>query len=143
MLNLRKLLRNYKDTGTLAEQCSIFGFVDDCSFITKTGAVGVVLRLQGIDYECLQQRDLDTSTKRLEAALKLFGPDFRVYQYLFKTHFQPDPPPAYSNPIVNRAEQERYAYPPYSSYFFCRPQAGISSSLLPHRKISLPATSLS
>jgi type IV secretion/conjugal transfer VirB4 family ATPase len=110
VLNLRRLVKNYRETGTLAEQCSIFGFVNDCSFITKTGAVGVVLRLQGIDYECLQQRDLDISTKRLEAALKLFGPDFRVYQYLFKSHFQPEPPPAYPNPIVNRAEQERYAY---------------------------------
>ena len=110
MLNIRRLVRNYKETGTLAEQCSVFGFVDDSCFITKTGAVGAVLRLQGIDYECLPQRDLDISTKRLEAALKLFGPDFRIYQYLFKSNFQPDPPPAYPNPIVNQAEQERYRY---------------------------------
>ena len=53
---------------------------------------------------------LDSATKRLEAAFKLCGPEFRVYQYLFKSHFQPDPPPAYSNPVVRRAEIERSRY---------------------------------
>lgn len=110
MLNVRKLIKNYKETGTLAEQCSVFGFIDDSCFITKTGAIGLVLRLQGIDYECLPQRDIDINTKRLEAAFKLFGPDYRVYQYLFKKHFEPEPPPQYPNPIVHAAEQERYQY---------------------------------
>ncbi len=110
MLNIKTLFRNYKETGTLAEHCSVFGFLDDSCFITKTGAVGVVLRLQGIDYECLPHRDIDLNTKRLEAAFKLFGPDFRIYQYLFKTHFHPPAPREYQSPIVNRAEQERYRY---------------------------------
>jgi len=92
VLNLRKLVKNYKETGALAEQCSIFSFIDDCCFLTKTGAVGAVIQLEGIDYECLDQGDLDNATKRLEAAFRLFGPEFRVYQYLFKSHFQPDSP---------------------------------------------------
>jgi type IV secretion/conjugal transfer VirB4 family ATPase len=110
VLNIRKLVRNYKETGTLADQCSIFGFVDSSCFITKSGAVGLVLQLQGIDYECLPQQDIDTNTKRLEAAFKLFGPQYRIYQYLFKKHFQPDPPPTYDDLIVNAAEQERHRY---------------------------------
>src|SRR5437762_13324722 len=110
VLNVRKLVKNYKETGALAEQCSVFGFINDWCFITKTGAVGAVIQLQGIDYECLDQRDLDSTTKRLEAAFKLFGPEFRVYQYLFKSHFQPDPARRYDNPVVQRAEQERARY---------------------------------
>src|SRR5262249_26358046 len=78
--------------------------------ITKNGAVGTVIEVEGIDYECLDQRTLDSTTKRLEAALRLCGPEFRVYQYLFKSHFQPEPPPAYSNPVVSRAEVERSHY---------------------------------
>ncbi|HEV3040396.1 MAG TPA: hypothetical protein VHA33_21715 [Candidatus Angelobacter sp.] len=110
MLNLRKLVKNYKETGALAEQCSIFSFIDDHCFTTKTGAVGVVIQLEGIDYECLDQGDLDSATKRLQTAFKLFGPEFRVYQYLFKSHFQPEPPQSYDNPVVQRAEQERASY---------------------------------
>ena len=104
MLNIRKLVKNYRETGALAEQCSVFSFINDWCFITKTGAIGAVIEVEGIDYECLDQRALDSTTKRLEAAFKLFGPEFRVYQYLFKSHFQPDPPPAYGNPVVRRAE---------------------------------------
>src|SRR5437763_3316265 len=110
MLNVRKLVKNYRETGALAEQCSIFGFINDWCFITKNGAIGAVLGVEGIDYECLDQRTLDSTTKRLEAAFKLCGPEFRVYQYLFKSHFQPDPPPAYRNLVVRRAELERSRY---------------------------------
>ena len=110
MLNIRKLIKNYRETGALAEQCSVFSFINDWCFITKTGAIGAVIEVEGIDYECLDQRSLDSTTKRLEAAFKLCGPEFRVYQYLFKSHFQPDPPPAYGNPLVRRAELERSQY---------------------------------
>ena len=110
MLNLRKLVKNYKETGFLAEQCGIFSFINDWCFITKAGAVGTIIEVEGIDYECLDQRDLDGNTRRLEAAFKLFGPEFRVYQYLFKSHFQPDPLHDYSNPVVERAEKERAGY---------------------------------
>src|SRR5205814_4455524 len=58
VLNLRKLVKNYKETGALAEQCSVFSFIDDCCFLTKTGAVGAVIQLEGIDYECLDQDDV-------------------------------------------------------------------------------------
>src|SRR5579864_538795 len=110
MLNIRKLLKNYRETGALAEQCSVFSFINDWCFITKSGAIGAVIEVEGIDYECLDQRTLDSTTKRLEAAFKLFGPEFRVYQYLFKSHFEASPSPVYSNPVVQRAEEERARY---------------------------------
>lgn len=110
MLSLRKLVKSYKETGALAEQCSIFSFINDWCFVTKTGAVGAVLEVEGLDYECLDQRDLDSATKRLETAFKLFGPEFRVYQYLFKSEFDPEPARQYENPIVQKAEKERARY---------------------------------
>ena len=110
MLNTRKLIKNYRETGALAEQCGIFSFINDWCFMTKGGAIGAVIEVEGMDYECLDQRTLDTSTKRLEAAFKLCGPEFRVYQYLFKSPFRPDPPAHYSNPVVRRAELERSRY---------------------------------
>ncbi len=110
MLNLKRLLKSYRETGSLAEQCSIFSFINNWCFVTKTGAVGAVIEVEGIDYECLDQHDLDSATKRLETAFKLFGPEFRVYQYLFKSHFVPESSLQYENPIVQKAEQERGRY---------------------------------
>jgi len=55
MLNIRKLVKNYRETGALAEQCGVFSFINDWCFITKCGAVGVVIEVEGIDYECLDQ----------------------------------------------------------------------------------------
>jgi type IV secretion system protein VirB4 len=110
MLNIRKILKNYRETGALAEQCGVFSFINDWCFITKSGAVGVVIEVEGIDYECLDQRTLDSTTKRLEAAFRLCSPEFRIYQYLLKSHFKPEPSTAYSNPVVSRAELERSHY---------------------------------
>ncbi|HLJ25283.1 MAG TPA: hypothetical protein VKY85_01080, partial [Candidatus Angelobacter sp.] len=70
MLNIRRLVKNYKETGALAEQCSVFSFINDRCFITKNGAIGAVIEVEGIDYECLDHRALDSTTKRLEAAFK-------------------------------------------------------------------------
>jgi type IV secretion/conjugal transfer VirB4 family ATPase len=110
VLNLRSIFRNYKETAALNEHCSLFSFISDHCFLTKSGDVGVVLALKGLDYECLDQHDIDGYTKKLEAAFKLCGPDVRVYQYLFKQNYTPDTPKTYSNPVVQRASHERTRY---------------------------------
>ena len=44
----------------------------------------MVLSVPGVDYESLDRSEQAYAVKRLEAALKAFGPGFHVYQYLFK-----------------------------------------------------------
>ena len=85
MLKLSKIVKSYKETGSLNENVSVFGFLDDQVFLTKGGDVGVVMRVEGVDYECLDHKQTDDLTKRLESALRLLGPQFRVYQFLFKS----------------------------------------------------------
>ena len=72
MLNLKKVLKSYRETGSLNEQVNLYGFVDPHAVLTKSGDVGVILQVHGVDYECLDGSSLDTLTKRLESALKLF-----------------------------------------------------------------------
>src|SRR5207248_531741 len=43
----------------------------------------------------------------LEAAMKVFGPGFHVYQYLFKTSHPTIPFQTYGDPIVNAAVEQR------------------------------------
>ena len=79
-------------------------------FLTKTGEVGVILEVDGVDYECLDDASIDGLTKRLESALKLFDENHRVYQYLFKRNNEAIPYKLYDNPIVNTAIKNRIAY---------------------------------
>jgi type IV secretion/conjugal transfer VirB4 family ATPase len=110
MLRLKRIFKNYEETGSLNQLVSLYGFVDDLIFLTKTGALGVVLEVSGIDYECLDGTALDYLTKRLESALKLFDENYRVYQYLFKRNNETIPYKLYGNPVVNAAIENRIGH---------------------------------
>ena len=84
MLRLSRIFKNYDETGSLNEQINLYGFIGPHVFLTKSGEVGVILEVRGVDYECLDAASMDSFTKRLESALKLFDENYRVYQYLFK-----------------------------------------------------------
>jgi type IV secretory pathway VirB4 component len=107
MLNLRRILKPYTETGALNEQINLYGFIDPHAFLTKSGDVGVVLQVHGVDYECLDGNALDTLTKRLESAFRLFDSNFHVYQYLFKRNHQTIPHRKYPNAVVNAAIENR------------------------------------
>jgi type IV secretion/conjugal transfer VirB4 family ATPase len=110
MLRLSQIFKNYNETGSLSEQINLFGFIGPHVFLTKSGEVGVVLEVRGVDYECLDGVAIDGFTKRLESALKLFDENHRVYQYLFKRNNEAIPYKLYANPIVNSAIKNRIAY---------------------------------
>src|SRR4051812_29065390 len=84
MLSIKRILRDYQDTGSVNSLLSLWGFVDDTTFLTKAGHVGVVYRLKGIDYEGLTHGQRAAFVHRFEAALRLLDEHCRVYQYLIK-----------------------------------------------------------
>src|SRR6202030_1158551 len=110
MLRLERIFKNYHETGSLNERVNLYGFVGPEVFLTKTGEVGLILEVRGVDYECLDGAAIDNFTKRLESALKLFDENYRVYQYLFKRNNQTIPYKLYANPIVDTAIKNRIAY---------------------------------
>src|ERR1700723_1260505 len=110
MLSLSRIFKNYNETGSLGEQISLYGFISPHVFLTKTGEVGVILEVRGVDYECLDNASIDGFTKRLESALKLFDENYRLYQYLFKRNNEPIPYKLYDSPIVDAAIKNRIAY---------------------------------
>jgi len=110
VLRLKRIFKNYEETGSFNELVNLYGFVDEHVFLTKTGDLGVILELRGVDYECLDGATIDGFTKRLESALKLFDEHYRVYQYLFKRNNETIPYKLYGNPVVDAAIQSRIAY---------------------------------
>ena len=110
MLNLKRIFRNYEETGSLNAMVNLFGFIGPHTFLTKSGEVGAVLEMSGVDYECLEAAAVDTLTKRLESALRLFDENYRVYQFLCKRNRQAIPYSLCGKPIIDAAIRDRVAY---------------------------------
>jgi hypothetical protein len=107
MLRLDKVVKPWKESAALNEHINLYGFWSETAFLTKSGDLGMVLSISGVDYESLDHSEQDYAVKRLEAALKAFGPGFHVYQYLFKSN-RPDIPFAkYDEPIVEAVIDQR------------------------------------
>ena len=107
MLRLDKVIKPWKESAALNDHINLYGFWNETAFLTKSGDVGMVLSVPGVDYESLDRSQQEYAVKRLEAALKAFGPGFHVYQYLFKSN-RPDIPFAtYDDPIVEAAIDQR------------------------------------
>src|SRR5258705_4957193 len=103
MLSLRRIIRDYRDAGSVNGLIALWGFVDDHTFLTKAGHVGVVYRLAGADYECLDQAQRRDIVHRFEAALRLLDDSCRVYQYLCKRRIDPIAVVSGKRPIVTEA----------------------------------------
>src|SRR5581483_7429705 len=110
MLKLTRPLKHYREAGSLNEQINLFGFIDDHTFLTKSGDLGVVLEVKGVDYECLDSGGIDSCTKRLESAFKVLDDRCRIYQYLFKRNAPDLPHKTYPNPVVSAAIENRISY---------------------------------
>ncbi|MBZ5668066.1 MAG: hypothetical protein LAO30_26230 [Acidobacteriia bacterium] len=107
MLRVDKVIKPWKESACLNDHINLYGFWNETAFLTKSGDVGMVLSVPGVDYESLDRSEQEYAVKRLEAALKAFGPEFHVYQYLFKSN-RPDIPFAtYDDPIVAAAIDQR------------------------------------
>lgn len=110
MFRLSEIVKDWKESGALQAHINLYGFWDEETFLTKSGDLGMVLRIQGIDYESLDHASRDHAVKRLEAALRTFDPRVRVYQALFKTNEPAIPHQRYGNPLVKAAVDQRMAY---------------------------------
>src|ERR1700691_1938963 len=107
MLRVAKVIKPWKESASLNDHLNLYGFWNETVFLTKSGDVGMILSVPGADYESLDRSQQEYAVKRLEAALKAFGPDFHIYQYLFKSN-RPDIPFAtYDDPIVETAIDQR------------------------------------
>jgi hypothetical protein len=107
MLNIARALKPWKEAASLNAQINLYGFWDETTFLTKSGDVGMVLRVGGVDYESLDSGEQEYAVKRLEGALRAFGPCFHVYQYLFKRNCPDIPFVNHEDPVVATAVDQR------------------------------------
>ena len=110
MFRLAQITKDYREAPALCSQINLLGFVDEEIFLTKSGDLGIVLSISGVDYECLDSNTVENLTRRLAGAFRIFDEKCRVYQYLFKRNREDIPFRTYQNPVVNAAIQNRIAF---------------------------------
>jgi type IV secretion/conjugal transfer VirB4 family ATPase len=110
MIKLKRVFKDYEDTGALHAYVGIQEAIDENSFLTKGGHLFSMLRVGGIDDECLDPQQIDQIAYRLEAALRLLDENFRLYQYLIKTHAKPIQYAKSELPVVQEALASRATY---------------------------------
>jgi type IV secretion system protein VirB4 len=107
MIRLDKVIKPWKEAAALCDHINLYGFWNETAFLTKSGDLGMVLSVAGVDYESLDHAEQEYAVKRLEAALKVFAPGFHVYQYLFKSNRPEIPFADYQNPLVQESVDYR------------------------------------
>ncbi|HEX2453136.1 MAG TPA: type IV secretion system DNA-binding domain-containing protein [Vicinamibacterales bacterium] len=110
MTRIKRILKDYTESGALNVLVSVHAAIDEHTLITKGGALVLVLRVEGVDYECLDPEQLDHVARRFEAALRTFDERFRVYQYVLKRNRPPLASPDHVNPVVQEAVADRIAH---------------------------------
>jgi type IV secretion system protein VirB4 len=107
MLNLARVIKPWKEADALSAHINLYGFWTETTFLTKSGDLGMVLSVAGVDYESLDNDEQQYAVKRLESALKSFGEGFHVYQYLFKTNRPEIPFATYDDELIDAAIDQR------------------------------------
>jgi type IV secretion system protein VirB4 len=110
MVKVSHIRRDFEAAGSVNRLLAVWGFVDDQTFLTKAGHVGLVYHLAGADAECLDQAQRRDVVHRFEAALRLLDESCRVYQYVCKRRIEPIVAAPCDQPIAHDAIQRRATY---------------------------------
>ena len=101
----RRLLRTQVGRGALREALAPVEFIDGSCFLTRSGHVGLLVRLDPVSFECLDQEQIDDISRRLETSLRVLEPEMRVYQYLFKREVPGIPHRPTAHPVLPRSRR--------------------------------------
>jgi type IV secretion system protein VirB4 len=107
MHRIETITKDWKEAGSFPAQINLYGFWDEHCFLTKSGDLGAVLKIGGVDYESLDHAGRDYAVKRLEAAFRSLDETTRLYQILFKRNHPAIPHAEYDNPLVHAAVEQR------------------------------------
>ena len=110
MMRVAPITKEYEQAGAMSTLLNLYGFVDDAVFLTKSGDLGAVLAVRGVDYACLDPDQRAAVTTRFEVALRLWDEQTRLYQYVVKRRQSPAPEVFQAHPAVETVLRRRQAF---------------------------------
>lgn len=81
---LRRIMDDQRSLGAVSDSVEILGYIDDRTVLTYAGDCFVVLGCPGVDCEALEDGEVDNVAQRSERARRVLGPEYRLYEYLFR-----------------------------------------------------------
>ncbi len=84
MKTISDLTRDHRAAAPVNELLAPAAFLTETAVLTKQQDIFSVVRIGGVDPECLDPEEIDHAAMRFESALRTLGPEFRVYQYALK-----------------------------------------------------------
>ncbi len=110
MFKGEQITRDWKEAGAFMAQINLYGFWDEHCFLTKSGDLGCVLKVGGINAEGLDHAGRDYALKRLKAALRMLDNRTRLYQILFRHNRPMISHAEYTNPLIRATVEQRAAF---------------------------------
>ena len=110
MVSLRRIVKDYQAANSVNGLLAVWGFVDDYTFLTKAGHLGMAFRLAGVDYEGLDTAARRDVVHRFEAATRTLDEQYRLYQYLCKRRVPPFEAGRCEQTVARDAIERRTAY---------------------------------
>ena len=84
MFTISQVFGKVSDSDSLSRWIPYSSFIAPDVFVTKTGALGMTVAMDGIDYETKTQAQLESVSRQLLAANRVIGPKNRVYHHMIK-----------------------------------------------------------
>jgi type IV secretion/conjugal transfer VirB4 family ATPase len=109
VIRIRRVLKDYEESGALNALINIHAAIDDSAFLTKSGELVIFFKVTGVDAECLEPMEIDQIVRRFGSALRTFDERFRIYQYLIKRDYGTLPHSDCDHPVVRDAVASRIA----------------------------------
>ena len=78
MIRVGDIAENYLQSGAMSSLVGLLAFVDPHAFLTKSGDVGVVMRVSGVDAESLDHPERNQIARRFESSIRVFDERFRI-----------------------------------------------------------------
>jgi len=83
MMRINRVRQDWRDAGPVNRLIG-HGFIDRRTFLTKSGELGIVFALTGVDGDCLDHPERDQVARRFQAVLRGLDERFRLQQYFLK-----------------------------------------------------------
>jgi type IV secretion/conjugal transfer VirB4 family ATPase len=110
MTKLTDITRDHTAAGALHERINLLGFATETVLMMKSGALGILAAVRGVDDECLEHANRQQIAHRLQQTMRLCDEHMRIYQYLRKRKAPAIPWPACTNAVGSQIAHLRQAH---------------------------------
>ena len=112
MIRIARFIKDYIASGAFNALLGVHAAIANEQFLTKTGDIFAVLKIEGMDYEGRDPSYLDAVARQFQAALRpLDDVEYRVYQYMLKRDGASIPFRVYPDkPVLDQAIRSRIQF---------------------------------